>query len=66
MKLHDNTIAHIAKLVQMAIITGTDVVDHLRMMDLEVKDEDVLVLCEEYKKNQDLSIQDMLQKASQQ
>lgn len=65
MKLHDNTIAHIAKLVQMAIITGTDVVDHLRMMDLEVKDEDVLVLCEEYKKNQDLSIQDMLQKAAQ-
>ena len=31
-KLHmtDNAIAHIAKLLQMAILTGTDIMDHLR------------------------------------
>ena len=29
--LTDNAISHIAKLVQIAILTGTDVVDNLRM-----------------------------------
>ena len=31
-KLSDETIAQIAKLVQPAILTGTDVVDNLRLM----------------------------------
>ncbi|MAI58926.1 MAG: hypothetical protein CML56_08115 [Rhodobacteraceae bacterium] len=31
-KLSDETIAQIAKLVQLAILTGTDVVDNLRLM----------------------------------
>ena len=49
MQLHDTTIGHVAKLVQMAILTGTDVTDHLRMMILKVE-EDKLVLDEEYQK----------------
>ncbi len=49
MQLHDKTIGHVAKLVQMAILTGTDVTDHLRMMILKVE-EDKLVLDEEYQK----------------
>ena len=40
MKLSDEVIAHVARLLQMAILTGTDLVDHLRMIRL--KTEDVL------------------------
>ena len=31
MTLTDNAISHIAQLVQVAILTGTDIVDNLRM-----------------------------------
>ena len=33
-KLSDDTIAHIAKTLQVALITGTDIVDNLRIMEL--------------------------------
>ncbi len=36
LKLSDDVIANIAKLVQIAILTGTDIVDNLRMIRLEV------------------------------
>lgn len=32
MRLSDNSIASIAKLIQMAILTGTDVTDNLRII----------------------------------
>ena len=35
MKLNDETIAIIAKLLQLAILTGTDIIDHLRMVELQ-------------------------------
>ena len=47
MKFNDEVIAHIAKILQMALITGTDVVDHLRMVTLTEK-EGQLFLEEEY------------------
>ena len=47
MKFNDEVIAHIAKILQMALITGTDVVDHLRMVALTEK-EGQLFLDEEY------------------
>ena len=34
MKLNDEVIAHIAKQLQLAILTGTDIVDNLRMIRL--------------------------------
>jgi len=50
MKLGDETIAQIAKLVQLAILTGTDVVDNLRMMRVVLdEDQDELVLSDEYR-----------------
>ena len=64
MKLHDNTIAHIAKIIQMAIITGTDIVDHLRMMELELTENDILVLTQDYKSRQDNSVEEMIKKVS--
>ena len=62
MVLNDNAIGHIAKLIQMALITGTDIVDHLRMMQLEVSsdDDNSLVLQEEYSALHDKSINEMI------
>ena len=38
MKLNDEVIGHIAKQLQLAILTGTDIVDNLRMIQLEEKE----------------------------
>jgi hypothetical protein len=37
-KLSDDTIVLIARQLQVAILTGTDVVDNLRLLELDVKD----------------------------
>jgi len=47
MKLHDTSISHIAKIVQLAILTGTDIVDNMRAIDFEARDNQ-LFLNEEY------------------
>jgi hypothetical protein len=49
LKLSDSTIAQIAKVLQIALLTGTDIVDNLRMIELQV-DGDQLVISDEYKK----------------
>lgn len=59
MKLDDEVIAHIAKTVQLGILTGTDVVDHLRMMVLE-ESEGRLFLNEEYRTSSEENIDKML------
>lgn len=61
MKLHDSTIASIAKLIQMAILTGTDIIDHLRMLRLKSGEEDFLFVDEEYQEALDQSINKMLE-----
>jgi hypothetical protein len=50
MNLDDTTIAQIVKLIQMALLTGTDIVDHLRMMQMEVNEKNKVVLNSEYEK----------------
>ena len=47
MKLSDNTIAQIAKCLQVAILSGTDVVDNLRQLRL-VADGDTLEVDPKY------------------
>ena len=64
MKLHDNTIAHIAKIVQIAILTGTDVTDHLRMMILK-EEEEFLRLDVEYEKIFEDQIKKMVSNSQQ-
>lgn len=71
MRLHDKTISHIARLLQVAIITGTDVVDHMRMIRLEEtkseKDsQESLVLQKEYSDIFDGTIEVMLENAKKQ
>tara|TARA_Y100000593_G_C4263010_1_gene313241 strand:+ start:876 stop:1115 length:240 start_codon:yes stop_codon:yes gene_type:complete len=39
--LSDDVISQIAKLVQMAILTGTDVVDNLRTLQLTVENNQI-------------------------
>ena len=65
MNLEDAAIAQIVKLIQMALLTGTDIVDHLRMMQLEVSDNNKIVLNTEYSKIFNEQIEKML-KASKQ
>ena len=62
MKFNDEVIAHIAKILQMALITGTDIVDHLRMIVLDEKEE-MLCLNEEYNENNEINIQKMIDEA---
>ena len=60
MKMSDEVISHIARCLQMAIITGTDIVDNLRMITLEERDGK-LFLESEYLKNSEENIQKMLE-----
>ena len=64
MKLDDKVIGHIAKVLQVAIITGTDVVDNLRQLDLEVDEESSkLVANNEYLKSFDQNVNFMISEA---
>ena len=63
-KLNDNVIAHLVKLLQIGILTGTDVVDQFRMIRLTIE-EGELFLDKEYEKNQEASIEKMLKQASE-
>lgn len=60
MRLDDSVIAHVAKLIQLAILTGTDIVDHMRMIRL-TEDSDALFLDSEYEENSTQNIQAMLE-----
>ena len=59
LKLNDNVIAHLAKLLQLSILTGTDIVDHMRQVRVSEEDGE-LYLTEAYEKQSDENIQKML------
>ena len=59
MRLDDSVIGHIAQIIQLAILTGTDVVDHMRMIRL-VDSEDGLMLDPEYESQSRDNIESML------
>jgi len=61
--LSDEAIAHVAKLLQLAILSGTDVVDHLRMMRLTESSDGSLVLSDSYKEASDNRIEKMILEA---
>ena len=60
MKLTDNTISHLAKLIQMAILTGTDIVDRFRMISLIENENNTLDLDKECDERLNDAIKDML------
>lgn len=47
-KLDDTTIMQIVRLLQMGLLTGTDVADQLRTLELTTTDTDTLVPSPEY------------------
>lgn len=49
LKLSDEAIGQVAKLIQLAIFSGTDIVDHMRMMRLQADDSGNLVLAADYR-----------------
>jgi len=63
MKLSDQIIAEISRLLQVAIITGTDVVDNLRLIEVENQDE-LLVLTADYVKRSERNIETLIEQAT--
>lgn len=47
-KLSDDVIGHLAQLLQMAILTGTDITDNLRLVELVESAQGTLSLTEGY------------------
>ena len=62
MKLNDEVIAHLAKILQLAILSGTDIVDHMRLIRLE-GEEGELFLESEYVSTHEENIEKMLNEA---
>lgn len=60
-KLSDQTIGQIAKLLQIAIITGTDIVDNLRTIRLSVNDAEQLDPTQDYLENFESSLSRMIE-----
>ena len=65
--LSDEIILHMAKLVQLAILSGTDVVDHMRLIRVaqDSDDESLLVLSDDYRQVSDDRVQDMLNRVTE-
>jgi hypothetical protein len=61
-KLNDSVIAHFVKLLQIGILTGTDIVDHFRMVRLTLEEEE-LFLNKSYEDNQEKNIDRLLDEA---
>lgn len=59
-KLSDEFIGQVAKLVQLALLTGTNVVDNLRLVRVATSDDGEVVLSEEYKDYFNASLSQML------
>ena len=60
-KLDDSVISHIAKILQVSMLTGTDIVDHIRMVRLDASDTGMLVLSSDYSNVFDVSIDKMIE-----
>jgi hypothetical protein len=64
MKLNDSAIAQIAKSLQVAILTGTDIVDNLRTLEF-VEEDNLLVVESTCLKNFENNINALLNEATQ-
>jgi hypothetical protein len=63
LRLNDDVIANIAKIVQIAILTGTDIVDNLRMIQLVDVGDNILGIHEDFQEQLENNIQKMLDAA---
>lgn len=65
MKLADDFILHLTKLIQMSMLTGVDIVDFLRTVKLEENDSGSLELTEEYLQSFEEYVENLLSKADE-
>lgn len=63
MKFSDELIADVARTLQIAILTGTDIVDHLRTYEVE-NEKGILKLTESSKERIEKEIESMLGRIS--
>lgn len=59
-RLDDSVIARVAQILQEAILTGTDIVDHLRALQLCPNSSGHLIMSENYKASVDREHERML------
>lgn len=59
-RLSDQTIAQIAKLLQIAILTGTDIIDNLRTIRLNASDDGLLDPTPEFLEHFEMSLNKMI------
>ena len=64
-KLSDEVISAIARSLQVAILTGTDVIDNLRAIRVELSEDGEMVLTGDYRKSEKENIDKMLQLAKE-
>lgn len=64
LSLNDSVIAHVARLLQVSMLTGTDIVDHMRMIRL-VENESTLSLDEEYTSIFDGTLEKMMKNVNE-
>tara|TARA_Y100000592_G_scaffold97989_1_gene169941 strand:- start:1353 stop:1571 length:219 start_codon:yes stop_codon:yes gene_type:complete len=62
MKLNDEAIGQIAKILQVAILTGTDVVDNLRQIEFTTADDEIC-LTDDYKNQFENNLSKMIDSA---
>ncbi len=62
-KFTDDAISHIAKLLQVAILTGTDIIDNLRSVVMVANDDGMLAIDPDHSESFNNNIQAMLDDA---
>lgn len=60
-KLHDTVLMRIVQILQEGLLTGTDIADHMRMLELEYNLDVTLIMTEAYKKMVDDNHEKMLE-----
>ena len=63
-RLSDNCIVQIVRLVQLGILTGTDISDQLRLMEVQPGENDMLVPTPSFMENFENNIQRLSQEAN--
>lgn len=63
--LEDTTIAQIARCLQVAILTGTDIADNLRQLELELKEGSKVGVTDNYQKVFNDNIEKLLNQAEE-
>ena len=66
MKLDDSVLVRIVQIIQEAMLTGTDCVDYMRLIELEKNDNDKLIMTQTYTELVEKEHQNLLEFAQKQ